>query len=310
MRKFHLLIIMSLIIGLLAACDNNAESGAEEDDRPQLTVTTTFLYDMVEVLEEGVDGFNTELIIPAGEDPHVYEPTSSDLQMLVESDVILYQGLNFEGRMVDALDTGTAVAENFEEGNLETMEEEDGEEVDPHFWFDLDLYKQAMQIVADTLSEENPEGVAQYQENLDSYFSELDELDQYVTDRINEIPEESRIVITPHDAFGYLASSYDLEVHAPQGFSTDSEVSNNMIQQTAELILENDINAIFVESTTNPDRMQRLQEIVSSQGGEVEVVSGEDNALLSDSLAPEGQSGDTFISMYKHNIDIIVDNLK
>src|SRR5699024_10843713 len=120
--------------------------------------------------------------------------------------------------------------------------------------------------------EMNPDGEAAYQDNLNAYFEELDELDDYVSDRIEEVPRESRILITPHDAFGYMATSYDIDVHAPQGFSTDSEVSNNQIQNTAALIAERDINAIFLESTTNPDRMTRLQEIVASEGVEVEII--------------------------------------
>src|SRR5699024_3782675 len=136
--------------------------------------------------------------------------------------------------------------------SLETMEEDGVAEVDPHFWFNIDLYKEAMTNVFNILTEMNPDGEAAYQDNLNAYFEELDELDDYVSDRIEEVPRESRILITPHDAFGYMATSYDIDVHAPQGFSTDSEVSNNQIQNTAALIAERDINAIFLESTTNP----------------------------------------------------------
>lgn len=307
MRKMILFIVVSAIF--LTAC-NAQDENAETDDRTQIAVTTTFLYDMVSVLEEDVDHFNLELIIPAGEDPHVYQPKASDLRIINESDFILYQGLNFEGRMIDLLETGIPVADDLDTSSLETIEEGGSSEVDPHFWFNIDLYKEAMTNVLDILVEKNPDGEAAYQDNLNAYFEALDELDDYVTDRIEEVPRESRILITPHDAFGYLATSYDIDVHAPQGFSTDSEVSNNQIQYTAELIAERDINAIFLESTTNPDRMTRLQEIVASEGVEVDVVSGENRTLLSDSLAPRGESGDTYISMFKHNIDLIVENLK
>lgn len=307
MRKMILFIAVSAMF--LTACSTQGDS-AETDDRTQIAVTTTFLYDMVSVLEEDVDHFNVELIIPAGEDPHVYQPKASDLRKINESDFILYQGLNFEGRMIDLLETGIPVADDLDTSSLETMEEEGGSEVDPHFWFNIDLYKESMTNVLDILVEKNPGGEESYQDNLNAYFEELDDLHDYVENRIEEVPCESRILITPHDAFGYLATSYDIDVHAPQGFSTDSEVSNNQIQQTANLIAERNINAIFLESTTNPDRMKRLQEIVASDGGEVEIVSGEDRALFSDSLAPEGSSGDTYISMFKHNIDLIVENLK
>lgn len=308
MKKISLFLVMSFML-LAAACGND-EAASEDNGKTQLVVTTTFLNDMVNVLDEGVDGFDTELIIPAGEDPHVYEPTSSDLKKLSEADVVLYQGLHFEGRMGDVLENGIAAADDFEDDDLESLEQDGETEVDPHFWFNIDLYKQAMQNVADTMIENNPDAEEQYTENLNAYFEELDDLDQYVADRIDEIPEESRILITPHDAFGYFADAYDIDVHAPQGFSTDSEVSNNQIQETADLIVDNNIKAIFVETTTNPDRMTRLQEVVENEGGEVDVVGQDEEALFSDSLAPEGEDGDNYIDMYRHNIDTISDNLQ
>lgn len=301
------ILLLTLTMFFLTGCSNET---AADNDKPKLAVTTTFINDMVAVLEDDVDGFNTEMIIPAGEDPHVYEPKASDLRVLGNADVTLYHGLNFEGRMTDVLTEGVSITEGFRYENLGEMEEEDGTVADPHFWFDIELYKQAFTAVKETLAEHNPDDTELYEKNYEAYITELDKLNQFVTDRINEIPEDSRMLITPHDAFGYLESSYDIEVHAPQGFSTDSEVSNNQIQATAELITDNNIKSIFVETTTNSDRMIRLQEIVSSQGGDVEVISGKDKELLSDSLAPEGSPGDTYLTMYRHNINIIVDYLK
>ena len=97
---------------------------------------------------------------------------------------------------------------------------------------------------------------------------------------------------------------------AIQGFSTDGEVSNQAIEETANIIVDNNIKSIFLETTTNPNQMKRLKEIVSSKGQDVELVNNEDDKLLSDSLAKEGNVGDSYITMYKHNIDTIVDNLK
>ena len=307
MKKLLSLTFTVLLLTVLAACSNGAEA---ENDKPNLAVTTTFINDMVAVLEKDVNGFNTEMMIPAGEDPHVYEPKASDLRALGNADITLYHGLNFEGRMSTILTEGVSVTEDFQHAHLEEMEEEDGTVADPHFWFDIELYKQAFTAVKDTLIEFNPDDADSYEVNYENYIQELDELNQFAAERINEISEDSRLLITPHDAFGYLESSYDIEVHAPQGFSTDSEVSNNQIQETADLITNNNIKAIFVETTTNPDRMSRLQEIVASEGGEVEIISGDSRELLSDSLAPEGNPGDTYLTMYRHNINIIADHLK
>ncbi|WP_213809787.1 metal ABC transporter solute-binding protein, Zn/Mn family [Jeotgalicoccus sp. WY2] len=308
MKKTLSIIFTILLLTALAACSDSAET---ENDKPNLVVTTTFINDMVAVLEKDVQGFNTEMIIPAGEDPHVYEPKASNLRALGNADITLYHGLNFEGRMADILTDGISITTDFNHENLEEIKEEDGIVADPHFWFDIELYKQAFTAVKDTLLEFNPDDANRYEENYAKYIRELDELNQFVIERINEIPEDSRMLITPHDAFGYLESSYDIEVHAPQGFSTDSEVSNNQIQKTADLITDNNIKAIFVETTTNPsDRMSRLQEIVAAGGGEVEVISGSGTELLSDSLAAAGNPGDTYLTMYRHNINIIVDHLK
>lgn len=308
MKRILLLLMTAILIISISGCSSSEDTGASEgDDRIDVAVTTTFLNDMVEVLDEGVGAFHTTLIIPAGEDPHVYQPKASNLKTIVESDLLFYQGLNFEGRMADVLTDGIPTAEDFENDSLET--EAEGE-IDPHFWFDIELYKQAMTIVKDELTAAAPEHQESFQANLDAYFEQLEELDEYAKERISEIPEESRVLITPHDAFGYLSASYDLEVHAPQGFSTDSEVSNNMINETADLIMENHIKSIFVETTTNPDQMQRLEEIVASRGGTVKVVGSSEEALYSDSLGAAGESGDTYIGMYRHNIDTIVDNLK
>ena len=84
-------------------------------------------------------------------------------------------------------------------------------------------------------------------------------------------------MITPHDAFNYFADAYGMKVMAPQGINTESEVSNKNIEKTAEFIAKNKIKAIFAESTTNPDRMRKLQEVVKSKGVEDKVVSGEGN---------------------------------
>ena len=308
--KRLILITLSLVIliGIIAA---QILSGSTTGDNENfnLAVTTTFLYDMVQVLEEDVDYFDVELVIPAGEDPHVYSPTASDLRVLTEAEIVLYQGLDFEGRMMALLEHAIPVADDLAADDLEEMEDAGNIVIDPHFWFSIDLYKEAMKNLEEILSEYNPDGHAQYAENLDRYFEKLDELDTYIVSELERIPEERRILITPHDAFGYMGRDYDIAVYAPQGFSTESEVSNREITDIVQLIIDNEIPAIFVETTTNPNRMERLQEIVASEGHVVEVVSGEEYSLLSDSLAPIGAHGDNYIDMYKRNIDIIVEHL-
>ena len=148
-----------------------------------------------------------------------------------------------------------------------------------------------------------------YEKNAEKYLAELTELDSYVRENIQKIPEGQRFLITPHDAFNYFSKSYGIIVKAPQGVSTSSEVANADIQETIDFIVEHKIKAVFAESTTDPARMEKLREGVVAKGFDVKIVKGEGNELFSDSLAPKGQKGDNYIDMYKHNVDLIVSNL-
>lgn len=189
--------------------------------------------------------------------------------------------------------------------------EQDGEVVvDPHFWFNINLYKEATRNAAEDLEKLLPEEKENIEKNLKDYLAKLDDLDKENKEKINSIPESSRYLITPHDAFNYFSRAYNIPVKAPQGVSTDSEVANKDIEDTVNFIVKNKIKAIFAESTTDPMRMEKLKEAVNAKGIDVEVVSGQGKELFSDSLAPEGQAGDSYIDMYKHNVDLIVENLK
>ena len=289
--------------------EETSKAGSDTMNKKNVVVTTSFLQDMVEQLAG--DTVNVELIIPAGEDPHLYVAKPEDYTKLSSSDLTLYHGLHFEGKMVEALEAkGEAVSRNFPKDRIGTMDEDGQVITDPHFWFDIGLYKMAVEAAGESLENLNPEYKDQYEENKTKYLEELTKLDEYVKENISSIPKESRYLITPHDAFNYFSRAYDIEVKAPQGVSTESEVANQDIQETIDFIVDHKIKAIFAESTTDPARMEKLREGAAAKGADVKIVSGEGNELFSDSLAPKGEDGDTYIDMYKHNVKLITDNLK
>ena len=257
------------------------------------------------------DYVNIELIIPAGEDPHLYVAQPADLEKIKKADLLLYHGLHFEGKMAEVLEKkGTAVTKNFPSTSINYMEENGKNVVDPHFWFDVDLYKQATEETAAQLVKLLPSHEKEIQANLKEYLADLDALDAEIKEKIGMIPEGQRNLVTPHDAFNYFSHRYHVNVIAPQGVSTDSEVANADIENTANYIVDHKVKAVFAESTTNPERMKKLQEVCKTKGFDVEIVSGEGNELFSDSLAPDGQKGDTYIDMYRSNVDLIVSHLK
>lgn len=306
----YLSVLALVLIGLTACSSEEGHQTSDVNHKdPVVTVTTSFLNDMVKQLAG--DYVKRELIIPAGEDPHLYVAKSSDLKKLQEADLVLYHGLHFEGKMVDALEAkGTAVTKGFSKKDVGPMDEDGEKVVDPHFWFDIDLYKKAVKEASKELKDLVPEHRSDIAKNTKEYLAELDDLDQWNKKALSMIPKEGRYLVTPHDAFNYFARRYDFTLYAPQGVSTDSEVANSDMMETVNLIKEHKIKAIFTESTTNPERMKKLQEAVAAKGGNVAVVTGEGKELFSDSLAPEGQDGDSYIDMYKHNTNLIVESLK
>ncbi|WP_237037162.1 metal ABC transporter solute-binding protein, Zn/Mn family [Mediannikoviicoccus vaginalis] len=313
MKLKKILIALAMLI-IASSCSKNENLGSsevkdKESGKKIVTVTTSFLYDMVDNLVG--DKVEKELIIPAGEDPHLYTAKPQDLEKIKKADLLLYHGLHFEGKMVDVLEKrGSEVSRTFKKEDIGEMDEDGKTVVDPHFWFDINLYKEATKNAAEDLEKLLPEEKENIEKNLEAYLAKLEELDKENREKINSIPESTRYLITPHDAFNYFSRAYNIPVKAPQGVSTDSEVANKDIEDTVNFIVDKKIKAIFAESTTDPMRMEKLKEAVKAKGFDVEVVSGQGKELFSDSLAPLGQDGDNYIDMYRHNVDLIVENLK
>lgn len=307
-RKMLMSLVFVLSLLGLAACSSSQSASQATAAKPKVAVTTSFLDDMVKQLAG--DLVERDLLIPAGEDPHLYVAKASDLSKLSKADLVLYHGLHFEGKMVEALEkTGVAVTKTFTDKDLGKMDEDGEMVIDPHFWFDIALYKKAVQVASEELQKLVPASKDTIAKNTATYLSQLDELDAWNKAELASIPKGSRYLVSPHDAFNYFARSYDFTLYAPQGVSTDSEVANSDMMETVDLIIEHEIKAIFTESTTSPERMEKLKEAVEAKGGQVTVVSGEGKELFSDSLAPAGQEGDSYIDMYKHNTKLIKEHL-
>ncbi len=145
-----------------------------------------------------------------------------------------------------------------------------------------------------------------YEENLKRYLKELDDMDQYIRDRVQEVEEDKRILITAHDAFSYFGDQYGFEVRGLQGISTDAEAGTADVRELAEYIVEKQIKAIFVESSVPRKNIEALQEAVKARGFDV-AIGGE---LYSDSTGDIGSDGETFLGTVKSNIDTIVGALK
>ncbi len=227
------------------------------------------------------------------------------------ADLILYNGLHLEGKMADVLEklgvrkAVAAVAENIASSSLRTPPEFEGNH-DPHVWFDVQLWKSAVQEAARAITSVDSANADFYQQNVQRYLAQLDSLDAWIRTEIGSLPEESRVLITAHDAFGYFGDAYGMEVHGLQGISTVSEFGVADINALVNLIASRKVKAVFVESSVPKRNIEALVEGVKAKGHEVKI-GGE---LFSDAMGERGTPEGTYIGMVSGNVRTIVEALR
>ncbi|NUQ46804.1 MAG: zinc ABC transporter substrate-binding protein [Phycisphaerae bacterium] len=239
------------------------------------------------------------------------ESSTGDVRLLSEADLILYNGLNLEGKMGDLFvrmarsRPTAAVTERIDEKLLREPPEFAGH-FDPHVWFDVEMWSGAVERIRDALIELDPDGRSEYERRTKDYLEELYELNEWISEQIAAIPAESRVLITAHDAFGYFGRAYDIEVRGLQGISTESEPSLKDVNDLVDLLVSRRIKAVFVESSVPRKSIEALIEGCRARGHEVRV-GGE---LFSDAMGRAGTPEGTYVGMVRHNVETIVNALK
>lgn len=286
------------------ASSENTGNSAEASG--QVVATTTQIDDLFNQIVG--DQYEIESLMAVGVDPHGYQASASDVNKLQEADIAAHNGLHLEGKMgdifaqlVDQGKTTIEMADALDEGDI--LKTEDGEN-DPHIWFSVPKWAKIASYVSVQMAEIDPDHAETYASNNEAYQKELKELDTYIRNRVEEVPENSRFLVTAHDAFEYFGEEYGFEVVGLQGISTEAEAGTADVSNLADFIVDHQIKAIFVESSVPSRTIEALQEAVADRGFSVEI-GGE---LYSDSLG-DGEAS-TYVGMYKQNIDTIVDALK
>jgi manganese/zinc/iron transport system substrate-binding protein len=308
----QVLTVTLLASFFLAAC--SASTGGSQlpiAERTINVVTTTGMIADI-VLNVGGDRVNAEALMGPGVDPHLYKPTASDVTKLERADIVFYNGLHLEGRMVEVFEkmeeSGSAtyaVAGEIDTNILRTPPQFEGQ-FDPHIWFDVTLWRLAVEKVAKDLSALDPASKNLYEANTEAYLAQLDELDTYIREQIATVPEGSRVLVTAHDAFGYFGEQYGVEVRGLQGTSTAAEAGAADVQGLAAFLAERKIKAIFVESSVPPGTIEAVQKATQAQGWDVQI----GGQLFSDAMGQAGTPEGTYIGMVKFNVDTIVKALK
>jgi manganese/zinc/iron transport system substrate-binding protein len=303
----HFLLVVFVASFLISAC--SAGSGESELPIGERTINVVTTTGMIADITKNVGGDRVQVtaLMGPGVDPHLYKASEGDVQRLQEADVILYNGLHLEAQMGEVLERlnefgikTVAVTDKIDRSALQSPPEFQGN-YDPHVWFDVTLWMKAVEQVRETLVEMDPDSGSTYEANAEAYLAELEDLHQYVLDQAGTIPVEQRILITAHDAFNYFGRAYGFEVRGLQGISTEAQAGTADVQALADFIVENEIPAVFVESSVPQRNVEAVQAAVQAQGFEVSI----GGSLFSDAMGSEGTPEGTYLGMVRHNIDTI-----
>lgn len=281
-----------------------AAGGGRAADRLQIVTTTGMIGDAAQRV--GGDLVDVRSLMGPGVDPHAYRQTRTDIVALANADLVLWHGLYLEAQMEEFLaDLGrdrpvVAVADALPQDRLIGHDDYEGR-FDPHVWMDPDLWALVVAEVRDAMIKVAPESEATLRANAEAHLAELANLSTYARDVLGSIPEQSRVLVTAHDAFNYFGAAYGFEVQGIQGISTESEAGLQRVSELVDLLVERDVRAVFVESSVSDRNIRALIEGAAARGHVVEI-GGE---LFSDAMGEPGTYEGTYPGMIDHNATVV-----
>lgn len=298
------------LLGMLALGATGA-TRAQPAQAGRVVASFSVLADMArEVAPAGVEV--TSLVGPDA-DAHVFKPSPADGRRLAQADLVLVNGLGFEGwieRLVRASGyrgTVAVAAEGLKarrgagsRGHGHGHGHGHAHDVDPHAWHDLAHARHYVARIAEALATRWPDRAAEIAGRRADYLSRIEALDQRLRERLAAVPREQRRVIVSHDAFGYLGAAYGIDFFAPQGWNTHSEPSAATVARLIRQIRQHQVRAIFVENISDPRLVERIAREAGARVG---------GTLYSDALSRPGGPADSYLKMFEHNVTTLAQAL-
>lgn len=270
----------------------------------KVIATTSIIGDVV--AQVGGDDIELMTLIGPGQDPHGYEPAARDLTAVAVANLIFVNGWDLEEALArDLQEIGQTVSIVPISANIEPLTFGKST-VDPHVWFSIPNVKQWVMNVEHTFSALDPANAETYARNAENYLVELDELEEYTIKQLAQIPEENRLLVTNHDSLGYFADEYNFTVVGTviPAASTLAEPSASDFVHLIGEMEAHDICTIFTEATVS----NTLAQTVSAELDgceEVKIIQ-----LYSGAVGPTGSGADSYIGMFRANVDAIVEGLQ
>ena len=291
-RRTVLVTTLLLAAGLSAPVARGAEP-------LRVTTSISILGDMIRHV--GGDRVATTVLVGPDADAHTFEPSPAAARMLAEADLVVVNGLGLEGwldRLVRAAGYRGKVATAGAGVATRAFDGEGRAVTDPHAWQDLANGRRYVQNIEQALATADPAHAADYAANAQSYLEQLAGTDSWVRAELDKVPPAQRKVVSSHDAFGYFAAAYGVELVAPQGIAEDAEPSAADLRHLIDQIRAEHIEVLFLENGLSPRLIQQVgRETGAAIGG----------TLYADSLSPPGGPADSYLGMFRHNVPLLRD---
>jgi zinc/manganese transport system substrate-binding protein len=307
-------LVFRYLFALFLSCAAMLSGNSWAADKLAVTASFSILGDLVRVV--GGERVSVTNLVGPNEDAHGFEAKPSDAKLLLQSRLLVSNGLGFDpwaqvlARSVDykgmallaskGLKPLTEAAKPAVKGHGHNHAHSHGE-ADPHAWQNPNNVVLYVRNIAAALSQLDPASASTYQANADAYVKELQALDVWAKAQFNAIPAAQRKVITSHDAFGYLAAHYKITFLSPQGISTEAQPSAKDVAQLITQIQREKIRAVFLENMSN----QRLLTQLSLDAG---TTAG--GKLYADALSSPDQPGASYLLMMRHNVNQLVAGMR
>jgi len=293
------------VSGCSSAQNDDPASSTDSSSARKLRVgcTTNIVKDLVRQI--GGDHIVVTAIMDGpGIDPHLYTPSPQDINALTESDVVVYSGLHLEAQLEEALESlkhrsipVIKVTEILEQSHSDRLLTADGT-VDPHVWFDTELWGICGDWLAKELGRIDLAHADDYSAAASTFRQLMEETQTAGEETLSTIPAARRILVTAHDAFQYFARALQFQVEAVQGLSTESEPGLKQINELATLLVDKKINAIFTEQSVSDRNIRAL--IAECASREHDLTVG--GTLYSDTAGPAGTPEETLAGAILHNV--------